>query len=81
MSRKRDRERLEAQKQRDPDYRGFRGTEREPERTGGVPLVPVVCTVCGRKRNVPLGVAQRERDHYVCMACREREDSAKQGGG
>ena len=57
MSRRRDRERYEAMKRLDPDYRGFRGHGSEPSRPGNAPLEAVTCARCGRKRNVPRGVA------------------------
>ena len=55
----------------DPDYRGFRGGQGEPDRPGTAPLQPVTCSVCGRKRNVPRGVALEHGDRYVCIRCRE----------
>jgi hypothetical protein len=69
LSRRRDRERFEAMKRLDPDYRGFRGHENEPSRRGNTPLEPVVCVSCGRKRNVPRGVALERRENYVCSRC------------
>ena len=57
----------------DPDYRGFRGREREPNRSGNAPLQAVTCSVCGRKRNVPRGVAEERGDSYVCSRCAEDE--------
>ncbi len=71
MSRRKDRERVEAMKRLDPDYRGFRGYQKEPSQPGGAPLEGVVCRVCGRKRNVPRGIAVAQRDSYVCAACRD----------
>ena len=72
MGRRKDRERIEAMRRLDPDYRGFRGPQREPDRPGVVPLVPAVCSLCQRKRNVPLGVARQYGEKYVCLACREK---------
>ena len=71
MSRRKDRERFEAMKGLDPDYRGFRGARDEPTRPGKTPLEAVTCSVCGRKRNVPRGVAMEEGARYVCATCRE----------
>ena len=69
MSRRKDRERYEAMRRLDPDYRGFRGHRQEPNRSGKAPLEAVVCTVCGRKRNVPRGVAVEQSESYVCSRC------------
>ena len=55
----------------DPDYKGFRGFTSEPDRPGKTPLEAVTCSVCGRKRNVPRGVAVEQGDRYVCATCRE----------
>ena len=41
----------------------------EPSRVGNAPLEPVTCSVCGRRRNVPRGVAIADRDSYVCSRC------------
>ena len=71
MSRRKDRERFEAMKGLDPDYKGFRGFASEPDRPGKTPLEAVTCSVCGRKRNVPRGVAVEQGDRYVCATCRE----------
>lgn len=69
VSRRRDRERFEAMKRLDPDYKGFRGLQKEPDRTGQTPLEAVTCTVCGRKRNVPRGVALEQGNSFVCLTC------------
>ena len=71
MSRRKDRERVDAMRRLDPDYKGFRGHPNEPSRPGNTPLEAVTCTVCGRKRNVPRGVAVEQRDHYICASCAE----------
>ena len=76
MSRRKDRERVEAMRGLDPDYRGFRGHGSEPSRAGNAPLEPVTCTVCGRKRNVPRGVAIADRDSYVCSRCADEAGEA-----
>ena len=80
MSKKRDRQRVRQLRERYPDYRGFRGYQAEPTRpeVERGQLTPVVCTVCGRRRNVPLGVAQAEGQRYVCLSC--REEQAARGG-
>ena len=71
MSRRKDRDRFEAMKGLDPDYRGFRGAQDEPSRPGKTPLEPVTCGVCGRKRNIPRGVAIEQGGKYVCASCEE----------
>ncbi|MSQ14151.1 MAG: hypothetical protein EXR47_08550 [Dehalococcoidia bacterium] len=81
MSRKRDQERLEAMKARDPNYVGFRGHEKEPTKPGSVRLVAVTCSVCQRKRNVPEGIALSAGDAYVCSSCEEEEAAKAAAGG
>ena len=71
MSRRADRERFEAMKRLDPDYKGFRGHRNEPNRRGKTPLESATCSVCGRKRNIPRGIAQERGDSYVCLICEE----------
>ena len=71
MSRRKDRERFDEMRGLDPDYKGFRGADVEPSRPGMAPLEAVTCSVCGRKRNVPRGIAQEKGDRYVCMTCTE----------
>ena len=71
MSRSKDRERVEAMRRLDPDYKGFRGSASEPSRAGKTPLEPVHCSVCGRKRNVPRGIAREQGDRYVCANCEQ----------
>ena len=71
MSRARDRRRHETMTRLDPDYKGFRGFGSEPSRRGKTPLEPATCTVCGRTRNVPRGVALEQGDGYVCSRCTE----------
>ncbi|MBI4233698.1 MAG: hypothetical protein HY686_04580 [Chloroflexi bacterium] len=77
MTRRKDRDRIEQQRKLNPDYRGFRGVNREPDRPGNTPLVSLACSACGRKRNVPLGVAQEFGERYVCLACREEAGGAR----
>ena len=55
----------------DPDYTGFRGSRSEPSRPGQTPLEPITCSICGRKRNVPRGVALEQGERYVCLRCTE----------
>ncbi|MFH1141056.1 MAG: hypothetical protein V1724_05185 [Chloroflexota bacterium] len=69
MSRKKDQQRYETMKRLNPDYQGFRGHATEPDQPGQSPLQAVTCAVCGRKRNVPLGVAMQQGERYVCQNC------------
>ena len=71
MSRRKDRERIQEMKRLDPDYQGFRGHQSEPSRSGNTPLEAVTCHLCGRKRNVPRGVALDQGENYVCSRCVE----------
>ena len=71
MSRRKDRERYEDLRRVNPEYSGFRGYEGEPGRAGNTPHQTMTCSVCGRKRNVPLGIAQEQGESYVCMTCME----------
>ena len=77
MSRRKDRERFEAMKGLDPDYRGFRGHGGEPSRKGKAPLESLVCTVCDRKRNVPRGIALESGESFVCSTCVEEGRTAE----
>ena len=69
MSRRKDSERFEAMRRLNPDYKGFRGRRNEPDRPGKAPLEAVTCRVCGRKRNVPRGIALEQGANYVCAKC------------
>ena len=71
MSRRKDRQRVEDMRRLNPDYKGFRGFDREPDRQGNTPLRAVKCSVCGFKRNVPVGVAEERGDSFVCSRCIE----------
>jgi len=71
MSRRKDRERFGAMKHINPDYKGFRGYQREPDHRGQTPLEAVTCSICGRKRNVPVGVVLEQGNRFVCQGCRE----------
>ena len=57
MSRRKDRERYLDRKHTNPEYDGFRGLESEPDRAGKTPLRTVTCSICGRRRNVAVGIA------------------------
>jgi hypothetical protein len=57
-------------KQQNPDYTGFRG----PGAVTAPPqpqLESVVCSVCRRKRNVPVNTLPDNRDSFVCLQCQE----------
>ena len=69
MSRRKDRDRYLALRHQNPDYKGFRGYENDPSRTGSIPLVGLNCSVCGKKRNVAVGIAEEHRENYVCITC------------
>ena len=71
MSRRKDRERFLAQRHLNPEYQGFRGLEAQPDRAGNTPLGTVICSVCGKRRNVPVGIAMEQEENYVCLSCRE----------
>lgn len=75
MSRRKDRERLSGIKRRNPDYPGFRGRSLEPNQTGGLPLATAVCSNCGRRRNVPVGIVLEQGDSFICLSCQENKQS------
>ena len=79
MSRRKDRGRFQEKKRRNPDYVGFRGFDSEPEKRGQTPTQTVACSVCGRKRNVAVGIALEAGDNYVCLACSEAQKSPHRG--
>ena len=71
MSHKKDQQRYVTMKHLNPDYKGFRGHAAEADQPGQSPLQAVPCAVCGRKRNVPVGVAMQQGERYVCQSCRD----------
>jgi hypothetical protein len=77
MSRRKDRERLLANRRQNPDYKGFRGYASDPSRAGNTPLIAVNCSVCGKKRNVPVGIAEEQGEGYVCMTCQDEQEAAE----
>lgn len=79
MSRRKDRERFLKLRHQNPDYRGFRGYENDPSKTGNTPLVAVNCSVCGKKRNVAVGIAEEQGENYVCITCEAERESAASG--
>ena len=72
MSRRKDRERFLRIKEQNPGYMGFRGANAATE---APPLAPVletvVCSVCQRRRNVPVDTLPADRADYVCLRCQE----------
>ena len=76
MSRRKDRERFLANLRQNPDYKGFRGHESDLSRPGNTPLTAVNCSVCGKKRNVPVGIADEQGEGYVCMTCLDEREAA-----
>jgi hypothetical protein len=73
LSRRKDRERYLDRKHTNPEYDGFRGLESEPDRAGNTPLRTVTCSICGRRRNVAVGIADDGGETYVCLSCREAQ--------
>lgn len=76
MSRKKDRERFLAAKASDPNYKGFRGAGAGASNSSEAATVPVTCSICGRKRNIPAAEAEAAGDKYVCDSCREQQAAA-----
>ena len=74
MSRRKDRERILAMRRANPDYTGFRGYDQEPSRTGDAPMATAVCSVCGRKRNVPVGTVLEQGEAFVCLSCQQNAE-------
>ena len=68
MSRRKDLERFLRLKQDNPSYQGFRGGNTVTEAPSPA-LESVLCSVCGRKRNVASDTIPENRDDFVCMSC------------
>jgi hypothetical protein len=73
LSRRKDRERFLRLKQQNPDYTGFRGPGSTVAARPQPQLESVVCSVCRRKRNVPINTLPDNRDSYVCLQCQEAQ--------
>ena len=73
MGRRRDLERYEKMKRLNPDYKGFRGHQNEPDQPGKTPLESVTWRICGRKRNVAVGIALEQGSSYVCVRCSDED--------
>jgi hypothetical protein len=72
VSRRKDRERFLRLKQQDPNYAGFRGANTETAPVP-VPLESVTCSVCQRKRNVPVDTIPNDPRSFVCIRCQEQQ--------
>lgn len=73
MSRRKDRERYQRRKEQNPDYVGFRGSETVVASPDPPPpaLESVTCSVCQRRRNVPVDTLPVDRAVYVCLRCQD----------
>ena len=72
MSRRKDRERFNRMKEQNPGYVGFRGAEGTAVAAAPPPVLEsVACSVCQRRRNVPVDTLPEDRGEYVCLRCQE----------
>ena len=72
MSRRKDRERFLQLKQQNPGYLGFRGGTTAVESAPAPELVSVLCSVCGRKRNVPVESVAGAGEDFICIRCQNQ---------
>ena len=75
MSRRKDQERFARLKDQNSAYQGFRGPNTQTEKPVDV-LETVVCSVCNRKRNVPVTSLPDDRESFVCLGCQEEQAAA-----
>lgn len=68
MSRRKDQERFARLKAQNSRYQGFRGAGTRVEKPVE-DLESVVCSVCNRKRNVPVTTLPDDRAGFVCRVC------------
>ena len=72
MSRRKDRERFQRMKEQNPDYTGFRGADTVVATPPPPPVLEsVVCSVCNRRRNVPVETLPEDRSSFVCLRCQD----------
>jgi len=70
MSRRKDRERFQRMKEQNPEYTGFRGVDTVFAAPAPPPVLEsVVCSVCNRRRNVPIDTLPEDRSSFVCLRC------------
>ena len=81
MSRRKDRERFLRLKQQNPGYLGFRGSASAVVAAPAPALVSVLCTVCRRKRNVPVESISGAGEDYVCLRCQDNPGQAQPDNG
>ena len=78
MSRRKDQERFLRLKEQNPEYAGFRGVDTVTAKAAAA-LESVECSVCHRRRNVPVDGLPANRSDYVCLRCQEAQ--APESGG
>ena len=72
MSRRKDRERFQRMREQNPDYTGFRGVDTFVATPAPPPVLEsVVCSVCNRRRNVPIETLPEDRSSFVCLRCQD----------
>ena len=74
MSRRKDRERFLQLKQQNPGYLGFRSGSTAVEAAPAPELASVLCSVCGRKRNVPVESVAGAGEDFICIRCQNQPD-------
>ncbi len=74
MSRRKDLERYLRLKEQNPGYPGFRGAAAVPAAPPLPDLESVICSQCGRKRNVPVDTLPADRSGFVCRSCQPGDE-------